>query len=174
MLSIPKRVLLALVVVLSLVSALLSWAIQDPAREQVRAAFFGYLGDLRQGQGASAARRILPEDLFHLKQGALEKAGGEPEFRSRLQDFLGVRDAAELTAVPKERFFEFLMLRTQEQHPHVKDVLSEGKVEGTGVNRTGNEAEMSASFALSVPEGRRSFSMRLHFTKVDDVWFLRL
>lgn len=174
MLSIPKRVLMALVAVLAVVSVLLSWAIRDPAREDIRGAFFGYLGDLRQGQNASASKRVFPDDLAGLKTGALDRAGGEPVFRQQAMDFLEVRDAALLIAVPKERFFEFLLARTLDLHPRVKDVLSEGKVVGTGLHRTGDEADLTASFALDVPEGKRHFTMRIHLTKVDDIWFLRL
>ncbi len=174
MLSIPKRVLLALVAVLAVVSMLLSWAIRDPAREDIRAAFFGYVGDLRQGLKASASKRVFPDDLAGLKSSALDRAGSEPLFRQQAMGFLEVRDAADLTAVPKERFFEFLLARTMDMHPQVRDVLSEGKIVGTGVHRTGDEADLTASFALDVPEGRRHFTMRLHLTRVDDVWFLRL
>ena len=174
MLSIPKRVLLVLIAVLAAVSMLLSWAVRDPAREQIRTAFFGYLGDLRQGLDSSVSKRILPEDLVGLKMGALDRAGSDPTFRQRAMEFLGVRDATDIAAVPKERFFEFLLTLTMDLHPHLKEVLSEGKLVGTGVLRTGNEAELTASFALNAPEGPRHFSMRLHLTKVDDAWFLRL
>ena len=44
----------------------------------------------------------------------------------------------------------------------------------TKTYRTGDEADLTASFALDVPEGKRHFTMRIHLTKVDDVWFLRL
>jgi len=174
MLSIPKRVLLALVAVLAAVSMLLSWAIHDPATQEIRAAFFGYTGDLRQALYPSASRRILPADLAGLKAGALDRAGDEPVFRKEAMDFLEVPDASALTAVPKEKFFEFLMTRTVSLHPEVRDVLAQGKVVGTGVRRTGSEADLNASFVLDTPEGRRLFTMRLHLTKVDDVWFLRL
>jgi len=174
MLSIPKRVLLALVAVLAAVSVLLAWVVKDPARQEVRAAFFGYLGDLRQGLNPSASRRILPADLGLLKQGALDRAGSDPVFRGEAMEFLGIGDAAGFTAVPKERFFEFLLDRTMKMHPRVRDVLSEGKVVGTGVKRTGSDADLTASFVLQVPEGPRHFTMRIRLTKVDDAWFLRL
>lgn len=174
MLSIPKRVLLALVAVLAAVSMLLMWVVQDPARQELRQAFFGYLGDLKQGQGASAAKRVLPDDLAALKQGALDRAGADPVFRQDAEVFFETRDAAAMIAVPRERFFEFLLARTMALHPQVRDVLADGKVVGTGVTRAGDEGELTASFAMDVPEGRRLFSMRLRFKKVDDVWMLRL
>jgi hypothetical protein len=174
MLSIPKKVLLALVAVLAAVSLLLAWAVQDPARAQVREAFFGYLGDLRQGLPESASHRVLPADMAALKQAALERVGSDPLFRSDAEAFFARTDPAELVALPKEKFFEFLLARTLKQHPAVRDVLAEGKVVGTGVRRSGGEADLTATLALDTPEGRRMFTMRLHLTRMEDIWFLRL
>ncbi|MBP7125653.1 hypothetical protein KBD49_04730 [Myxococcota bacterium] len=174
MLSIPKSVVIAALAVLAGTSVVLSVAVRDPVQAEVKTAFFGYLGDLRKGDVQSAARRVWPEDLAVLKSAALDRMGSEPLFRQEGTEFLERQEAAEITSVPKERFFEWLLHRTFREHPEIRDVLSEGQVIGVGVRRTGGEADLTATLALKTPEGRQVFTMRLHLTRRDDLWFVRL
>ncbi|HOU52700.1 MAG TPA: hypothetical protein PLQ97_02085 [Myxococcota bacterium] len=174
MLSIPRSVVLAALAVLAGTSVVLSVAVHDPMQAEVKAAFFGYLGDLRKGDVQSAARRVWPEDLAVLKSAALDRMGSDPLFRRDGETFFERQDPAEITSVQKERFFEWLLARTFREHPEVRDVLSEGQVIGVGVRRLGGEADLTATLALKTPEGRQVFTMRLHLTRRDDLWFVRL
>jgi len=174
MLSIPRSVVIAALAVLAGTSVVLSVAVRDPMQAEVKGAFFGYLGDLRKGDVQSAARRIQPEDLAVLKSAALDRMGADPLFRREGTEFLQRQDPAELTAVPKERFFEWLLARTFREHPEVREVLSQGQVIGVGVRRLGGEADVTATLALKTPEGRQVFTMRLHLSRAEDVWFVRL
>lgn len=174
MLSIPRGVIIAALAVLAGTSVVLAVAVRDPAQTEVRTAFFGYLGDLRKGDVQSAARRLWPEDLAVLKSAALDRMGSDPVFRQEAMEFIEKREPAEIASVPKERFFEWLLARTFRQHPEVRDVLSEGQVIGVGVRRLGDEADLTATLALKTPEGRQVFTMRIHLTRRDDLWFVRL
>ena len=172
----PKRFMSVWVVIgaLALASLAAAWAVYDPERAKVEEAIGGYVGDLRAALAQSASRRILPKDLADLKQAALVFSSENSDFRLDALSFLGVKDAAELAATPKERFFEFLIERTYARHPEIRMALTEGVLAGTLVRRQGDDATVEVTLRVDTPAGRRTFVMNQALRRSDEVWFVRL
>ncbi len=150
------------------------WWTRDPESRFVEQAAREYVGDLKTQGMTSASRRIFPDDLLELKQAALFRAGVEDRFRSEALEFFQARDLDEVRQAPRERFFEFLLLRTSVQHPDLFDLLSRGRVSGVQVQRNGDRAQARVSVDVELPEGRRRLTLQADLVKQDGVWWIRI
>jgi len=169
-----RRRLVASVVALGVVAIVVWWWTRDPEASVVARAAFDYVGDLKAQAMTSASRRVFPDDLLVLKEAALNRAGTEDSFRTETLEFFQARDLDEVRRAPKERFFEFLLLRAYRQHRDLFDLLARGEVEGIRVRRDEDQARVSVSVRVQVPEGRRQLTMRLEMTRSDGVWWVRI
>lgn len=150
------------------------WFTRDPESPLVEQAVREYVGDLKTQSMTSASRRIFPDDLLELKQAALFKAGVEARFRAEALEFFQARDLDEVRQAPRERFFEFLLLRAYVQHPRLFDYLSRGRVAGVRVRRDAEKARATVSVDVEVPEGRRRLTLEAGLIKQDGVWWIRI
>jgi hypothetical protein len=162
------------IAVLAVSSAVAIWVVREPEREAIEAAYSGYLGDLRNQRFRSAGMRMYPDDLVGLKRAAIELAGEDRAFREATLDRLEAASAEELGAVPKERFYEYLLERTFTAHPEVRQALLSGETIGMRVRRHGDDAGVEATLRVATPEGRRHFVMTLKLRRTDETWFVRL
>jgi hypothetical protein len=169
-----KREAAIAIAVLAVSSAVAIWVVREPEREAIEAAYSGYLGDLRNQRFRSAGLRMDPDDLAGLKRAALVLAGEDRAFRRETLERLEAASAEELGAVPKERFYEYLLERTFDAHPEVRQALLSGETVGMRVRRHGDDAGLEATLRVNTPEGRRHFVMTLKLRRSDDVWFVRL
>lgn len=169
-----KRRVFAVITALAVLSAAAAAAVWDPARKEIEVAFTAYLGDLKTLRSRSAALRIFPTDLVALKRAALDRASQYPDFRDETLKFMQVREAVELAAVPKERFFEFLLERTFTAHPEVHSALSQGTLAGMHIRREGQSASVDAAISVSSGADRRYFTMHVEMVRADDQWLVRL
>jgi len=163
-----------MVVLLGLGAVAVALVVRDPERRRVESAFFAYLGDLRMRRFDSASRRVFPDDLTRLKMSALEHASEYVVFRDSVMAFMGVSAPQDLAAVPRERFYEFLLDRTFAEHPEVHEVISQGSVVGTRIIRDGGSATVDATFGVGTRQGRRQFVMHVDLVRLDDEWMVRL
>lgn len=157
------------------VGAVLAWRFtRDPESGVVEQATREYVGDLRTQGLTSASRRVFPDDLLELKQAALFKAGVEDRFRAEALEFFQARDLDEVRRAPRERFFEFLLLRAYVRHPRLFDLLSRGQVAGVRVRRDGEQATAWVSVDVDLSEGTRRLTLRAELIRRDGVWWIRI
>lgn len=150
------------------------WATRDPEVRLVEQAVREYVGDLKAQNLTSASRRIFPDDLLELKEAALFKAGIQESFRAEALEFFQARDLDEVRRASRERFFEFLLLRTFVQHRRLFGYLAGGQIAGVQIQRDGDEARALVSVDVDVPEGRRRLTMKAGLIKRDGVWWIRI
>lgn len=150
------------------------WLTRDPEARLVEQAVREYVGDLKTQGMTSASRRIFPDDLLELKQAALFKAGVEDRFRAEALEFFQARDLGEVRQAPRERFFEFLLLRAYVKYPRLFDSLSRGRVAGVRIRHDGEEARAWVSVDVEMSEGRRWLTLRADLIKRDGVWWIRI
>ncbi len=169
-----KRGLVLVTGALAVGAVLAWWFTRDPESPFIEQAVREYVGDLKTQGMTSASRRIFPDDLLELKQAALFKAGVEERFRAEALEFFQARDLDEVRQAPRERFFEFLLLRAYVKHPRLFEYLSRGKVVGVQVRRDGDRARARVSVDVEVSEGRRRLTLQAELIRRDGAWWIRI
>lgn len=164
-------VTIAAFLVVSAIIVVVGW---DPERTRIEEYVHAYLGDLRMRNGASASRRIWPEDLDALKAATLVEAGSDSTYRAAAYAFLGIGEAQELAALPRERFFEFHLSRLEGQRAELFRALSTSVPAGMSVHRRGDTADVKVVLLPDARDYSARFSMNLRVVRSDDIWFIRI
>ena len=145
----------------------------DPEADEVEFVTRKYVGNLQTEAFLSAGHFVYPQNLIDLKHSAILKAGMNEGFRQEILRAMNVASLEELTRVPKERFFDFLVKRSFAYYKSTFEMIKKGTVIGVKVRRKKDNAWVQVSFRLVEDSIQKRFRMRLALKK-ENAWFVLL
>lgn len=172
-----RRRNLSAVAVLGVMRLVVAVGLLQREREltRVEQTVLAYVGDLKTWRLRSAARRIDPDYLLQLKQDALILASDSERFRDELLSHLFVSRPEEAMAVPKEKFFEFLVQRVRRLHPELVQALVRGRIVGMEATRSGSTASATVTMELTGNSTTpRWFVLKTGLVRRGNTWFIVL